>query len=76
MTIHVVRAGESVGSIAAYYGVDPARLAADNEVPDSAALAGDFVCACLAQARKSSPFGAEFENSLLFLGESARRRRN
>ena len=39
MTIHVVRAGESVGSIAAYYGVDPARLAADNAVPASSALA-------------------------------------
>ena len=39
MTIHVVRAGESVGSIAAYYGVDPARLAADNAVPAGSALA-------------------------------------
>ena len=39
MTIHVVRAGESVGSIAAYYGVDPARLADDNAVPASSALA-------------------------------------
>ena len=39
MTIHVVRAGESVDSIAAYYGVDPARLAADNAVPSGMALA-------------------------------------
>lgn len=39
MTIHVVRPGESVGSIAAYYGVDPTRLAADNTVPSSGALA-------------------------------------
>lgn len=39
MTIHVVQTGESVGSIAAYYGVDPARLAADNTVPASGALA-------------------------------------
>ena len=39
MTIHVVRAGESIGSIAAYYGVDPARLAADNDVPPDSALA-------------------------------------
>lgn len=39
MTIHVVQPGESVGSIAAYYGVDPARLAADNAVPSSGALA-------------------------------------
>ena len=30
MTIHVVQAGETVGSIAESYGVDPARLAADN----------------------------------------------
>ncbi|MEI3348922.1 MAG: LysM domain-containing protein [Dysosmobacter sp.] len=33
MKIHVVRAGESVWSIASDYGVDPDRLAADNEVP-------------------------------------------
>jgi spore germination protein len=39
MVIHVVRAGETVFSIAAGYGVDPTRLAADNEVPDSGALA-------------------------------------
>lgn len=39
MTIHVVQAGETVGSIAASYGVDPARLAADNAVPPSSALA-------------------------------------
>ena len=29
MTIHVVQAGETVESIAIFYGVDPARLAAD-----------------------------------------------
>ena len=39
MKIHVVRAGESVWSIASDYGVDPDRLAADNEVPPSGALA-------------------------------------
>lgn len=39
MTIHVVKSGESVDSIAAYYGVDPFRLAADNEVPAAGALA-------------------------------------
>lgn len=39
MTIHVVQPGESVDSIAAYYGVDPTRLAADNTVPPSSALA-------------------------------------
>ena len=39
MTIHVVQAGETVGSIAGSYGVDPARLAADNAVPPSGALA-------------------------------------
>ena len=39
MMIHVVRAGESVESIAAAYGVDPLRLAADNTVPPSGALA-------------------------------------
>ena len=39
MTIHVVQAGETVGSIAESYGVDPARLAADNAVPPSGALA-------------------------------------
>ncbi len=39
MTIHVVQAGETTGSIAAYYGVDPTRLAADNGVPASGALA-------------------------------------
>ena len=39
MKIHVVQAGESVFSIAASYGVDPARLAADNSVPPDGALA-------------------------------------
>lgn len=39
MRIHVVHSGETVGSIAAHYGVDPLRLAADNEVPASGALA-------------------------------------
>lgn len=39
MTIHVVQAGETVGSIAESYGVSPARLAADNAVPPSGALA-------------------------------------
>ena len=33
MTIHVVRSGETVDSIAAGYGVAPSRLAADNELP-------------------------------------------
>ena len=39
MMIHVVRSGETVQSIAAYYGVDPTRLAADNMVPSNGALA-------------------------------------
>ena len=39
MTIHVVKAGETVGAIAASYGVDPIRLAADNGVPADGALA-------------------------------------
>lgn len=39
MKIHVVQAGESVWSIASDYGVDPDRLAANNEVPPSGALA-------------------------------------
>ena len=39
MTIHVVGPGESVDSIAAEYGVDPFRLAADNEAPADGALA-------------------------------------
>lgn len=39
MNIHVVRSGESVDSIAARYGVDPALLATDNSVPSSGALA-------------------------------------
>lgn len=39
MTIHVVKPGDTVGSVAAYYGVDPLRLAADNEVPSNGALA-------------------------------------
>lgn len=39
MTIHVMQAGESVGSIAMHYGVDPVRLAADNAVPADGALA-------------------------------------
>lgn len=39
MTIHVVVSGDTVGSIAAGYGVDPGRLAADNAVPMDGALA-------------------------------------
>ena len=39
MTIHVVQSGESVDSIAEYYGVNPVRLASDNAVPPSGALA-------------------------------------
>lgn len=39
MTIHIVQAGQSIDSIAAFYGVDPRRLAADNQVPSSGALA-------------------------------------
>jgi spore germination protein len=39
MTIHVVLPGDSIESVAAYYGVDPIRLASDNSVPDNGALA-------------------------------------
>ena len=39
MTIHVVRPGETIAAIAQNYGVDPIRLAADNTVPTSGALA-------------------------------------
>lgn len=39
MTIHVVRSGETIQTIAASYGVDPARLAADNTVPSGTSLA-------------------------------------
>ncbi len=39
MTIHVVRSGETLPSIAAYYGVAPAQLGADNAVPADGALA-------------------------------------
>ena len=39
MIIHVVRRGETVYSIARQYGVAPQRLAADNAVPDTGALA-------------------------------------
>lgn len=39
MTIHVVKSGETVTSIAAQYGVEARRLAADNDVPDDGALA-------------------------------------
>lgn len=39
MKIHVVRSGESINSIAAYYGVDPIRLSSDNSVPPTGTLA-------------------------------------
>jgi len=39
MTIHIVRSGESVASIAAAYGVSPGLLAVNNAVPPSGALA-------------------------------------
>ncbi len=39
MDIHVVRAGESLNSIAQEYGVSLARLMADNQLPDPSRLA-------------------------------------
>ena len=39
MTIHVVSPGETLNAIAAGYGVDPGRLAADNSVPADGRLA-------------------------------------
>lgn len=39
MTIHVVQPGDSIDSVASYYGVDPTRLASDNSVPNNGALA-------------------------------------
>ena len=39
MTIHVVKPGETVYSIAVSYGVDPNRLMSDNEVPANGAMA-------------------------------------
>ncbi len=39
MTIHVVRPGETVDTIAAGYGVAPRQLAEDNELPPDFALA-------------------------------------
>jgi len=39
MTIHIVQSGETPTAIAARYGVDPARLMADNAVPPDGALA-------------------------------------
>lgn len=39
MTIHVVRPGDTVVSVAELYGVNPARLAADNAVGTTGALA-------------------------------------
>ena len=39
MTIHVVRSGETLDSIAALYGVDPALLGSANDVPAGGALA-------------------------------------
>lgn len=39
MTIHVVRSGETLETIAAQYGVDPAQLGAANDVPAGGALA-------------------------------------
>lgn len=39
MIIHVVRPGETLNSIALFYGADPLRLASDNSVPPDGALA-------------------------------------
>ena len=39
MTIHIVSAGETAASIAESYGVSPAFLIADNEIPPNGALA-------------------------------------
>ncbi|MGN0965817.1 MAG: LysM peptidoglycan-binding domain-containing protein [Dysosmobacter sp.] len=39
MTIHVVQRGETVSAIAAGYGVDPARVMSDNDVPPDGTLA-------------------------------------
>lgn len=53
-----------------FSAVTAASLLRGESLADSAALAGDFVCACLAPVKESSPFGAEFENSLPFLTKS------
>lgn len=53
-----------------FSAVTAASLLRGENLADSAALAGDFVCACLAPVKESSPFGAEFENSLPFLTKS------
>lgn len=51
MYIHVVQKEDTVDSVADRYGVDPERLAADNEVPDSGALAvGQTLVICLPEA--------------------------
>ena len=39
MIVHVVQSGESINSIAAYYGVSPSRLSVDNSIPPSGILA-------------------------------------
>ena len=47
MYIHVVRPGDTTASVAERYGVSPARLAADNEVPPDGALAvGQTLVVC------------------------------
>ena len=69
MQIHVVKPGETVFSIAAGYGVDPQRLAADNEVGATGALAVGVIVLSLSTGMTSDVNNYLFGSMLAMSGE-------
>ena len=74
MTIHIVSAGETAASIAADYGVSPAFLIADNEIPPNGALAvGQTLVIRFTQRVHSVRAGESLSSIAAAYGTSVRR---
>jgi spore germination protein len=74
MYIHVVRPGDTVTSVAERYGVSPARLASDNEVPPDGALAvGQTLAVCFPETVHAVRAGDTLTGIAALYGVSVRR---